>query len=108
MPYKREYVGATPALPICLITKRKKKMKKSEEIDRLENMCGSYAQMNVSEILDRIENIASDITFDPAPEDIDILLGNAEEVLELVAVIRAHLGIAVPDYEHESNLRKDS
>jgi hypothetical protein len=85
---------------------RKEKMKKSQEVDRLEKMHKSYAKMNVSEILDRIENIASDITFDPAPEDIDILLGNAEEVLELVATLRAHFGIPVPDYEHESNLRK--
>ncbi len=81
-------------------------MKKSQEVDRLEKMHKSYAKMNVSEIPDRIENIASDITFDPAPEDIDILLGNAEEVLELVATLRAHFGIPVPDYEHESNLSK--
>jgi len=82
-------------------------MEKSNEIDRLEQMAPCYAKMNVSEILDRIEALASEIMEEPSPEDIDILLGNAEEVMDLVATVRAHLGIPVPDYFAESNLRKD-
>ena len=79
-------------------------MKKSDEVQRLEEMAPSYSKMNVSEILDRVETLASDITFDPGM-DIDELLDSAEEIMELVAVIRAHMGIAVPDYEHPNNQR---
>jgi len=80
-------------------------MEKSKEVDRLENMADAYNKMNVSEILDRIETLAADILYQPQPEDIDELLGGAEETLELVAVIRAHLGINVPDYENPNNFR---
>jgi len=83
-------------------------MEKSNEVDRLESMHPDYAKMNVSEILDRIETIAADIMYEPQPEDIDELLGNAEEVLELVSVIRAHLGLNVPDYENPNNFRSNA
>lgn len=79
-------------------------MKKSDEVQRLEDMAPTYTKMNVSEILDRVETLAADITFDPGM-DIDELLGNAEEIMELVAVVRAHMGIAVPDYDHPNNQR---
>jgi hypothetical protein len=79
-------------------------MKKSDEVQRLCDMADAYSKMNVSEILDRVETLATDITFDPGM-DMDELLGNAEEIVELVAVVRAHMGIAVPDYDHASNQR---
>lgn len=83
-------------------------MEKSNEIDRLEEMPSVYAKMNVCEILDRIEAIATGIMEEPSPDNIDTLLGDAEEVMDLVATVRAHLGIPVPDYFAESNLRKDA
>ena len=73
------------------------------EITRLENICPAYAKLNVSEILDRIEVLAACIMDEPAPEDIDVILGNAEETMELVAALRAHLGLPVPEYEIVNN-----
>jgi len=83
-------------------------MEKSNEVDRLEKMHADYRKMNVSEILDRIETIASGLLYEPQPEDIDELLGNAEETMELVAVVRAHLGLNVPDYDNPKNFRSNA
>jgi hypothetical protein len=79
-------------------------MKKSEDIDRLENMPAVYSKMNVSEILDQIEALSSSIMNEPGME-IDALLGCAEETIDLVHVLRAHFGIPIPDYTDPSNER---
>ena len=80
-------------------------MEKNEEIERVENMAPAYTQMNVKEAIDRIEVLATCTMYEPEPEDIDELLGNTEEILELVALLRAHLGLAVPDYDGVNNSR---
>ena len=46
------------------------------------------------------------VVLDLMIHDIDIILNAAEETMELVATLRAHLGIPMPDYDAPCNQRR--
>jgi hypothetical protein len=80
-----------PPLPLHFTSNQKEKMKK-KIVDRFDTFPEVYRQMNVAESLDRIEELAGNFMCNPG-QDLDDFLGDAEEVLELVLYIRAHLGL---------------
>ena len=65
-------------------------------IDRLEELPECYRPMNVAEILNRIDDINNNFMMNPG-QDLDEFLGDAEEVLDLVRVLRAHFGLPIPE-----------
>ena len=66
---------------------------KKKIVDRFDKFPEEYRQMNVAESMDRIEELADNFMQHPE-QDLDVFLGDAEEILELVTYIRAHLGLA--------------
>lgn len=65
---------------------------KKKIVDRFDTFPEAYRQMNVAESIDRIEELVGNFMRHPE-QDIDDFLGDAEEVMELVSYIRAHLGL---------------
>jgi hypothetical protein len=81
-----------PPLPLHFTSLNKRK----KMIDRLEDQPSCYQKMNISEIFNRIEEINDNFMMNPS-QDIDEFLGDAEEVLDLVRVLRAHFGLPNPE-----------
>ena len=65
-------------------------------IDRIENLPKCYQSLNFVEILNRIEEINGNFMKNPG-QDLDEFLGDAEEVLDLVHVLRTHLGLPMSE-----------
>lgn len=68
-------------------------------IDRLEELPECYRPLNVAEILNRIDDINNKLMMHPEL-DIDEWLGEIEEVLDLVRVLRAHLGLPAAEEKY--------
>ena len=63
---------------------------------RREDLPKCYQSLNVAEILKRIEDISDNFMRHPG-QDLDEFLGDAEEILDLVWVLRTSLGIPTPE-----------